>query len=527
MNQFKFYFWLFTNELWNKRWFFLPLVWLFSALAIFVVFLIPDQYKTRAGIYIDTDQLLAQVLSDTTFVIDKSAQSQAQKVRQMIYSTANLRKVLRSVSAENYDLSPSEEARKLEDMSNSLKFGSLNPNADSKDYYEISYVNADPVVAYNTLKQILDLFIETNIRQMSSKNDRALSVSEDSLKIKQKELAEAQADLAKFKQENIELTEPSGVLFGEMQRMQEIVRTYPSQKNALQSKLTRLNSLLSQTPRTTTTSRASSNSACDFSDIEKELSMASSRGLTDLHPDVVYYKDLLARRKKACNASGGNNSVETSSVSPAYLELSEQVSIVKSDMQSLDADYKSAKSRVTELDDLMNRHPVIMEKLRILEARLEKASSTLKNASSNNDMIQGTIDLNRKSGLISYEVIEEVQMPVLPEKPNRLLLFVGAFLSSLIAAASYILMRFKLERRMSTVNHLREAFDLPVLGSITLISKQDDKSNFIDTVTWILGFVLLILIYGVIIQIVVFSRKNNVDYTFFINVTNKILQLFI
>ncbi len=526
MNQFKFYFWLFTHELWNKRWVFLPLVWLFSIFAIFVVFLIPDQFRTRAGIYIDTDQLLAQVLKDTTFVIDKSAQSQAQKVRQMIYSTANLRKVLRLVSPDNYDLSPTEEAKKLEEMSAALKFGNLNPNSDSKDYYEISYINKDPVVAYNTLKQILDLFIETNIRQMSSKNDRALAVSEDSLKIKQKALAEAQADMAKFKQENIELTETSGVLLGELQRMQDTTRTYKSQRSLLQSKLTSLTSLLSQTPRTVSTGRTAMNPACDFSDIEKELASASSRGLTELHPDVAYYSDLLARKKARCNASGGNSQRETGALNPAYLQLSEQVSILQSDIESLDIDYKSAKQRIEELDDLLNRRPVVMEKLRILQSRLKKASDALKDATSNNDIIQGTIDLNRKSGLISYEVIEEVQMPVIPEKPNRLFLFIGAFLGSFIAAISYILIKFKLEQRMSTINHLREAFDLPVLGSVTIITKSNDKSNVLDITTWLFGLILLIIIYGIIIQIVVFSPID-FDYTFFTDLIDKTLKLFV
>lgn len=520
MNEFRFYFWLFANELWQKKWVFLPLFWLFSIIAILVVFMIPDQYKTRAGIYIDTDQLLAQVLKDTTFVIDKSAQSQAQKVRQMIYSTANLRKVLRSISSDNYNLSPTEEALKLEGMAKNLKFGAMN----AKDYYEISYVHQDPMVAYNTLKKILDLFIETNIRQMSSKNDRALAVSEDSLKIRQKELAEAQADLAKFKQENIQLTEPGNVLISELQRMEETTRKYPSQKNLLQSKLTSLTALLAQTPK-----RIGGKNgvipACDFSEIEQELASAKSRGLTDLHPDVIYYNDLLKRQQETCNkAQNGDIKIDLGNMNPSYLQLSEQVSILKSDISILDNDYKVAKERILELKDLLNRRPVVMEKMRILETRLKKASDALKNTTSNNDILQGTIELSRKSGLISYEVIEEVQVPVIPEKPNRLLLFVGAFLASFIAAASYIIVKFKLEQRMSTVAHLREAFDLPILGSITTISKPGDEVDRVDTVIWFLGLVFLILVYVTLIQIIVFSPVK-FDTDFFMTFISKILQL--
>ena len=505
MNQFQFYFWLFIQELWSKKWALLLLLWIFSAIAITVVFFIPNQFKTRASIYIDTDQLLAQVLKDTTFVIDKSAQSQAQKVRQMIYSTVNLRKVLRSVDPDNLNLSPAEEARKIEEMSLALKFGSLNPTSEQKDYYEISYFHQNPSIAYKTLKQILDLFIETNIRQMSSKNDRALSVSEDTLKIRQKELSQAQAELAAFKQKNIQLTETNGVLFGEMQRLKELVRAYPSQRNLIQSKLTSLTSLLSQTPPRLMNQRINQNPTCDFNEIEKELTNIRARGLTDLHPDVIHYTSLLSKKKEACEASGGDTSDKSGTPNPAYLQLSEQTSILNSDLQSLSLDYKNANSRITELEKLLDLRPVAMEKLRILQRRLKKASDSLKDASSNNDIIQGTIDLNRKSGLITYEVIEEVQMPVLPEKPNRLLLLIGAFLASFIAAISYILVKFKLEQRMSTVGHLREAFDLPVLGSITAITKPNAQGTGFDTITWIFGIIFLLLIYGLIIKLVVFS----------------------
>lgn len=528
MTEFRFYFWLFASELWHKKWVFLPLFWLFSCIAILVVFLIPDQYKTRAGIYIDTDQLLAQVVKDNTFVINKSAQSQAEKVRQMIYSTSNLRKVLRAISTDNYNLSPMEEARKLESMRKNLKFGALNPDQRDKDYYVVSYVHSDPMTAYNTLKQILDLFIETNIRQMSSKNDRALAISEDTLKVKQKELAISQAELAKFKQENIQLTEPTNVLLSELQRLEEVIRRYPGRKSIIDAKLVSQTSILAQTPRTIG-GGSSTNPVCDFSDIRSQIAGAQSRGLTDLHPDMVYYNDLLKRQQKRCDdarASGSVTRYDEGNINPAYLQLSEQVSILKSDLKILRNDYNTSNARIEEIEDLLSRQPVAMEKLRILEARLEKASDAMKDANSNNDTLQGTIDLSRKSGLISYEVIEEVQVPIIPEKPNRLLLFIGAFLASFIASASFVLVKFKLEKRMSTVTHLREAFDLPVLGSVTAIIKPSDITSRADTFIWSLGLLFLILVYITIIQIVVFSPVK-FDMDFFMIFIDKVLRLFI
>lgn len=526
MEQFKFYFWLFSEELWNKKWFFLLLIWVLSAVAILVVFLIPDQYRTRASISIDTDQLLAQVIKDTGGVIGKSAEVQALRVSQMIYSTDILRSVLRDVSPENYDISPAEEARKLELMRTDLKFTNKSPISEQKDFYEISYVHKDPVIAFNTLKKILELFIETNIKKTSSQNSIALSVAEDNLSVKQKELSIVQTELAEFKQKNIGLSEGSNVFFGELQRINETIKNYPSEKGLLQSKLTSLTSLLSQTPRYLSSGQQGGNPMCDFSDIQKELANLSARGLTNIHPDVIHNMNLLERKKEACANSGGNDSGASSAPNPAYLQLSEQVANLKSEINILDLNYKAAKERDVELNDLLKRLPLIQEKLRNFEEKVRKSSEALKEATSNYDVIQNTISLNNKSGIISYEIVENVQMPIIPEKPNRLLLFIGAFLSSLIGAASYILVKFKLEQTMPTINHLRDAFDLPVLGSITTIEKPDEGSAFFDVMIWCIGFVLLLAVYGTLIKIVIFSPIK-FDYSFINNFINKSLSFFV
>jgi len=525
VNQFKFYFGLFSRELWQKKWIFLPLFWLFSIIAITIVFLIPNQYSTRAGIYIDTDQLLARVLKDSANIINQKAQSQAQKVRKMIYSTANLRKVLRSISQDNYSLTPTQEAMKLNEMALNLKFGAY--NKASKDYYGLKYTHSDPLVAYKTLKKILDLFIETNISQMSSKNDRALAISQDSLKVRQRELAMTQSDYAKFKQENVELTETEGLLLREHQRLETLIRAYPSKKSLKRSKLTNLSALLAQTPKRVGASRKRLKSAnCDFSSIKQQINNAKSRGLTDLHPDLIYYSELLKRQKKICAESPRTNDlVNKGVINSAYVQLSEQILQIKAEINNLDNEHEEAKKRVKKLTVMLNKQPIVMEKLRILEERLEKATKRYREATSNNDILQGTIDLSQKSGLISYEIIEEVQMPVIPDKPNRLLLFIGAAIGALIAAASYIIFKFIMEQRMSTVTHVREAFDLPILGSITMIDKLDNKRyNFFDSIMWFVGFILLILLYITLIQITVYARIN-INYNDVIKAITNILHL--
>lgn len=525
MDQFKFYFWLFVEELWNKRWAFLLMAWIFSCVGLGIVFLIPNQYQTKSSIYIDTDQLLSKVLKDTSLTLDHTVQSQAEKVRQMIYATDNLRKVLRNVNPANYNLSAEEEAKKIEEMFLALKFN-MGGVSGQRDLYEISYTHKEPLIAYKTLKLILDNFIETNIRQMSSKNDRALEIAIDNLKISRKQLAQAQAELAAFKQKNLQTTATGSVLFGELERLKEIVRDYPSKSHLSQSKLTSLTSLLSQTSPKNMGRSSNTSQECDFFDIQNELTTLKAKGLTDKHPDIIHYQNVLNRKKMVCEETGGDSSGVNGTPNPAYLQIAEQISLLKSEMQSSKAEYNNAKLRISKLNTILDSRPKIMEKLRILQLNLKHASDAVRGATHSKDVIEGTIDLGRRSGLVSYDIIEEVQMPILPIKPNRLLLCVGAFLASFIGSLSYILLKFKLEQRMSTVSILREAFDLPVLGSVTAISKPNDKSDGFDKTIWFFGLFLLVFTYALILKIVT-SLSFSFDFPVLMAFIDKLTLLFL
>ena len=85
----------------------------------------------------------------------------------------------------------------------------------------------------------------------------------------------------------------------------------------------------------------------------------------------------------------------------------------------------------------------------------------------------------------NYDIVQPVTYPVKPEKPNRLLLFMGALLASFCASAGLIIMRVQMEQRMPTIYHLREVFDLPILGSISKTETlSDNKSSAADNAMW-------------------------------------------
>ena len=194
--------------------------------------MIPNEYQTKAGISIDTNRLLSQVIRNDTVSLEQSTRAQAQKVSQIVYSTENLLKVLRNVNRESYKMTRNEEILAVQGMQKDLKFTNL-----GRDYYELTYTHSDPQAAYDTLKEILSIFVETNIRKMSSTSDRAVIFSADTVKERQKEYARLQKKYTDFQKENLEIIDPNNILISELRKAENIIENYPTKKETFERRI--------------------------------------------------------------------------------------------------------------------------------------------------------------------------------------------------------------------------------------------------------------------------------------------------
>jgi hypothetical protein len=77
--------------------------------------------------------------------------------------------------------------------------------------------------------------------------------------------------------------------------------------------------------------------------------------------------------------------------------------------------------------------------------------------------------LDSQTSNVDFRVVEPPVVPTRPSGPNRTLLF-GAVLGAAFAAAlGVVFVLIQLKDSFSNPNRLRDAFDLPVLGSVSLV----------------------------------------------------------
>jgi hypothetical protein len=78
--------------------------------------------------------------------------------------------------------------------------------------------------------------------------------------------------------------------------------------------------------------------------------------------------------------------------------------------------------------------------------------------------------LDSQTTNVDFRVVEPPMVPTAPSGPDRALLFGGVLGAAVVAALGVIFALIQLKDNFSTPNRLRDAFNLPVLGSVSMVA---------------------------------------------------------
>jgi polysaccharide chain length determinant protein (PEP-CTERM system associated) len=106
-------------------------------------------------------------------------------------------------------------------------------------------------------------------------------------------------------------------------------------------------------------------------------------------------------------------------------------------------------------------------------------------------------ELDSKSDKVQFRIIDPPTVPVQPSSPNRPLLYSLVLIVAIGAGAVFAFALTQVDDSFATTQRLRQAFALPVLGTVTLIASAiDRRKSVLATASFSVVCLVLVMAYG-------------------------------
>ena len=452
------------HSVWNRRWLALTVAWGVCLLGWLVVAMVPNSYESRARIFVQLDDALAEQIG----IGMSNRKRDIDRVQQTLTSAINLEKVVRSTQIGKDITSPKQMESAVLGLAKAIKVTSQQDNLFEITAFSRSGGLSDAQnakLAQDIVQKMIDIFREENMAGGRGEMSETLEFMNTQLADRQKELEAAEARRTAFESQHPEMVQ-GGV--GALQRLEAgraELRGIDADLAAAQSALAAINGQLAGTPQTIAGVGPSGGARGALAQASAELAGMRARGMTDNHPDVIAIKNQLASLRAMVAAEGPNN---VSGVpNPAHSSLVSIKAERQANVQSLQSRRASLQTEVATLTSNQISNPQLAAEAQrigrdydVLKQQYDKLLQDREQL-----RLRGQVETERNS--IKFQVVDPPTTPRAPTAPNRPMLLFGVLLVGLGAGVGAAFAIGQLRSTFSTTAKLEQAIGLPVLGSIT------------------------------------------------------------
>ena len=486
----------FAVEIWARRWLLFVVAATLCGAGWVVVAALPDRYASSARVYVDTQSLINPLMKGLT--VQPDLNEQVDIMRRTLLSRPNLEQVLRMTDLDLTAESDIARERLLQRLQ-----GQINIEAQQERLFSITYQDVDPRMAQRVVESILSIFVERNVGSTRQDMDKSRRFIEGQIAEYEQRLRKAEAEVAGFKRSHAEELGSHDHYAQAVQNLEMQIQELSTELDGSIWKRDQLKLELAKTPRTVATRTlggTTSSAAARVEELQRKLNDLLLR-YTEGHPDVVATKRALAAAQAEL-AQGGSGTHQSSSISqsspnPAYTQIEEELRqldleslTVKRRLETTGQDLVQARQRLADVPDVelqlaqMNRdYEVLRQNYAQLIERRESAKMAL--------------DIDNQTTGVEFRVVEPPVVPAEPSGPNRVLLFSGVLLGAIGAGIGMVLVLIRLKESFATIAQLRDAFGVPVLGSISLVRRSLWRHvRMVEAAVFACSWVGLLVVFG-------------------------------
>ncbi len=497
----------YISAVWKRRWIALTVACIISVVGWAIVIMIPDSYQSRARIYVDSSNVLQPLLRGIT--VDNNIVAQVRLMKQTLLSDPNIEAVARKT---DYDLTATTDAESrllLQDIRDRTRI-----SATEEDIFSITYTDSEAARAQNVVLALIDIFVESNIGESRQELDIAQDFIEQQVDIYERQLQQAENQLAAFKQDNMELLAGEGGYVGRASVTKERLRLI---KQELQQAIAERNVLrreLASVPESIPFGDAASlgppsDTSVRLLDAEARLRSLLAR-YTEKHPDVVSTKreveKILAKAEAEANAlaefavqdgeqSGGQPN-------PLYADLKLRLIEQESRVASLRQRVADVGEEFDEINQIADRVPIVEARLKQLNRDYDVIKRKHSELLSRRESARLSREREQRGDEVVYRLVEPPRVPIHPSGPNRPLLMSGALGLGLTAGIAFALALVLLDTSFWSVRDLQGRINLPVYGSISSSGSTTERvGSTLNNLSLGLAVLCLIGLFGALLAI--------------------------
>lgn len=502
---------------WKHRHLGMIVAWIVGAIAAGVVLRIPNQYEASARIYVDTQSILRPLMSG--LAVQPNIEQQIMMLSRTLISRPNIEKLIRMADLDLNTKNKAQQETLIEELTSSLKIVGVGRD----NLYTISYRDPDPAKAQRVVQALVSIFIESSLGDKRQDTDTARKFLEEQIRNYEKKLEDAENRLKEFKLRNIDLAASEGK--SGIDRLGDLSTQLSNAKlqlrEAEQSRDALRRQIASEEPVLLPDS-VGGDSSISLPEIDGRID-TQKRNLdtllqryTEQHPDVIgarrLIKDLeeqkrqeIVARKKYAAANPG----ASVSNNPVFQQLKVSLAEAEASAASLRARVSEYEERYKRTTSLMKNQPQLEAELAQLNRDYELDKRNYEQLVSRRDSAELSGDLDTAGSMADFRLIDPPRSSSKPVAPNRLMLLP---LGLVLALASGLFIAFAASQIRPVFfdsKTLRDITDLPVLGTVSLISNearhQKERSSLRRFYTATAG---LVLAYGLGIGVLVFLAQR-------------------
>jgi succinoglycan biosynthesis transport protein ExoP len=468
----------------RRKWALILPICIVFFIAFMVALIIPPTYRSTTTILIEEQEIPIDFVRTT---ITGFAEQRLQQLNQRVMSSPKLLEIINRFNLYE-DLKKKLSIEEILDiMRKDIKFTTI--SADIVDpqrggapspitiAFSLSYDGKKPEVVMQVAGVLSSLFLEENLKV---REERALGASKflgDEAATIQKQLAEIDAKVARYKEKHInELPELLQVNLSSIDRVERDIDMLKQQLSTLKERESYYRAQLASIP----TDSANQDRTL-LKELKAKLVQLQSK-FSDKHPDVKKTMAEIAELEKRLNISTnmatGASKTTFSPLdqpdNPAYVNLASQLVSVQGEAETVRHQIDDMSKKRDEYYRRMEASPRVEESYKALLS--ERNNTQLKF----DDLMKKTMEANVAQGLEKekmgerFTIIDPARQPVKPVKPNvPAILLIGLFLGIGAGVGTASLREFN-DQSVRNPNALTTITHLPVLVTVPEIVIEKD-----------------------------------------------------